>query len=290
MKYTYFPGCSLKAGSKGYDVSSRAVSEALGIELVELDDWNCCGATAYTSITELQAFSICARNLALAEREKREVVAPCSACYTTMRKTNSYLREYPDVRDKVTKALASGGLSYGGDIKIRHLAEVLTTSQDVIEALKAKTKVKLEGLKIACYHGCQIVRPSDGFDDPEFPKSLDRLMTSIGAEAVSYPLTARCCGGSMIVTRREIALQHIQRLLRCAVDNGAQCIVTACPLCHLVLDAYQGMVNNRFKTRFNIPVLYFPQMIGIAFGFSYKDMYIDKNLVPAKKLLSPYLS
>lgn len=289
MKYTYFPGCSLKAGSIGYDRSTRAVCQALGIELIELDDWNCCGATAYTSITELQAFSISARNLALAEKEDREVVAPCSACYTTMRKTNRYLKEYPEVREKVTRALAAGGLTYGGEVKVRHLAEILTGGPDFFDFLNSKIRVRLEGLKVACYHGCQMVRPADGFDDPEFPRSLDLLMTALGAEAVPYPLTARCCGGSMIVSRREIALQHLHKLIRCAVDNGAQCIATACPLCHLVLDGYQGLINRRFKTKYHIPVLYFPQLMGIALGLSYREMAIDKDFIPARKTLAPYL-
>lgn len=288
MKYTYFPGCSLEAGSIGYHLSTLAVSNALGIELKELEDWNCCGATAYTSITDIQAFSICARNLALAEKEGQDVVAPCSACYTTMRKTNTYLSTYPEIREKVTKALAAAGLSYGGGIKIIHLAEVLCSSIEAFRRIGEKVKVNLGGLKVACYHGCQLVRPGDGFSDPEFPTALDQLMTALGAEPVPYPMSARCCGGSMIVSRREIALHHLYRLLRCAADNGAQCIVTACPLCHLTLDAYQGMVNRKFGTRYHLPIFYFPQLVGIALGFKAKELGIEKNITSSKKLLAPY--
>jgi len=288
MKYTYFPGCSLEAGSIGYNMSTLAVSDTLGIELKELEDWNCCGATAYTSITDIQAFAICARNLALAEKEGRDIVAPCSACYTTMRKTNTYLRTYPEVKEKVGKALAAAGLSYGGGIRVVHLAEILTDGNGTMKALGEKVKVKLAGLKVACYHGCQIVRPGGGFDDPEFPTALDRLMTALGAEPVPFPMTARCCGGSMIVSRREIALHHLYKILRCAADSGAQCIVTACPLCHLTLDAYQGMVNRKFGTHYRIPIMYFPQLIGIALGFKPKELGIEKNIIGSKNLLGPY--
>lgn len=288
MDYTYFPGCSLKAGSIGYDQSTRAVTEVLGIGLIELEDWNCCGATAYTSITELQAFSICARNLALAEKEGREIVAPCSACYTTMRKTNTYLHQYPEVREKVSKALAAGGLSYDGQVYVRHLGEILSRGTEVLDTLGRRIKRRLEGLKVAAYHGCQMVRPEGGFDDPEFPTSLDILVRALGAEPVPYPLSSRCCSGSMIVTRREIAVRHLYSLLKCAADNGAQVIITACPLCHLNLDCYQGMVNRKFKTHFDIPVLYFPQLMGLALGFNSKDMGIDKNFISSERVLGPY--
>lgn len=287
MKFTYFPGCSLEAGSIGYGESTRAVSQTLGIDLIELEDWNCCGATSYTSVTEIQAFSICARNLALAQDKEREIVAPCSACYTTMRKTNTYLNRYPEVKEKVSKALAAGGLAYDREVKVLHLAEVLT-NETVLNSLTDRVKTPLTGLKVACYHGCQMVRPGNGFDDPEYPQSLDILMRALGAEAVRYPMTARCCGGSMIVSRREIAIRHLYNLLKCAADNGAQCIVTACPLCHLTLDAYQGMVNHKFKTGFALPVLYFPQVIGVALGLTYKDLGIQRNLISAKKLLGPF--
>lgn len=289
MKYIYYPGCSLEAGSTSYDISTRAVCKTLGVELAELKDWNCCGATAYTSITELQSFSLCSRNLAMAQKEERDLVAPCSACYTTMRKTNTYIREYPEVKEKVSKALAAVGLSYEKEVKVRHLVEVLT-NQDILNTVKDKVKVNLAGLKVACYHGCQLVRPEDGFDDPEFPTSMDVLVKTLGGEAVPYPMTSRCCGGSFIISHPEITLGHIHKLLKCATDNGAQCIITACPLCQLNLDAYQGAVNSKFKTNFNIPILYFTQIMGIALGYKSKELGIGQSLVSAKKVLSSYVS
>lgn len=290
MKYSYFPGCSLKAGSVGYDLSSIAMSRVIQVELVELDDWNCCGATAYTSIAELNAFCLSARNLALAEKEGHELVSPCSACYTALRKTNTYLNKYPSVKQKVGKALAAGDLSYQGEVTVRHLVEVLTINDEIRNTLKDRIKVSLSGLKVASYHGCQLVRPTDGFDHPEYPRSLDQLMTTIGAEAVYYPISSRCCGGSMIVSRPEFALELIYKLLRCAVDNGAECIVTACPLCQVNLDAYQGTVNSKFKTKFHIPVLYFPQLVGLALGLKSEELGIPKNIVSATTTLAPYLS
>ena len=216
MKYSYFPGCSLKSGSIGYDLSTRAICQTLGVELVELDDWNCCGTTAHTSIAELNAFCLSARNLALAEKEGHELVAPCSACYTALRKTNTYLKKYPIVKEKVGKALAAGDLSYQGEVTVRHLVEILTNNDEVLNTLQEMIKVNLTGLKVAVYHGCQLVRPTDGFDHPEFPQSLDRLMSTLGAEPVYYPMTSRCGGGSMVVSRPELALELIYRQLRCA--------------------------------------------------------------------------
>jgi heterodisulfide reductase subunit B len=286
--YAYFPGCTLKAGSIGYEQSTKAVSKALGLELIELEDWNCCGATAYSSIAEVTAFCMSGRNLALAEKTGLNLVAPCSACYTVLKKTDSYLKEYPKLKSQVSQALAAGGLTYQGGVRVRHFAEVLVNDVGS-EAIRVKQQKSLEGLKVAIYYGCQMLRPMLDFDHPEFPRSLDGLVKSLGAEPVYFPLKARCCGGSQILSRENLALELIQKLLFCAADNGAQCIVTVCPLCQTNLDAYQSRINQRFKTDYHLPVLFLPQLIGVALGIEPQSLGLKTNIVSSRKVLAPYL-
>ena len=283
--YTYFPGCSAADGSaKAYSLSAQAVAKALEVELIELEDWNCCGSTPYTSIDELASFCVSARNLALAEKRGLDLVTPCSACYVILGGTNASLKEFPKLRAKVDDALAAGGLGYHGTVKVRHILDVL--ANDIgYDKIASQVKRYLGEMKVAPYYGCQVVRPQPGFDHPESPQSLDRLIQSLGAQAIPFPLKARCCGGSLIISEEDIALDLIHKLLESASTSGAECIVTVCPLCQTNLDVYQGRVNRKFKTRFNLPVLFFTQLIGVAFGIDNKTLGLEKCLVSAERLL-----
>jgi heterodisulfide reductase subunit B len=265
MKYTYYPGCSVSATANIYQDSIDAIAPALGLELEELEDWNCCGATAYMSVKELMSFAISARNLALAEPHHRDVVTPCSACYTVLNKTNRYFAEYPELRKKIGQALEAGGLSYSGNVRVRHLLDVVCSDvgYEKIQSLVVK---KLAGLKVAPYYGCQIVRPETDFDDPDEPVKMNRLIETLGAENVEYRMKTACCGASLMGTQEELAMRLCKNLLLDAERKGAHCLVTLCPLCQMNLDVYQGKVNALFKTKFNLPVLYFTQLIGIALG------------------------
>ena len=265
MKYTYYPGCSVKATANLYQESIDAIAPTLGLELEELDDWNCCGATAYMSVRELMSFAISARNLALAEKHHRDLVTPCSACYLVLNKTNHYFEDYPDMRKKLGQALEAGGLSYSGNINVRHILDVIINDLG-IEKITSLVRKKLKGLKVAPYYGCQIVRPEMGFDDPDDPQSMDMLIDALGAETVKYSLKTRCCGASLMGTEEKMALKLCRELLMEAERNGAHCIITLCPLCQMNLDIYQSKVNSLFKTKFKIPVIYFTQLIGLAFG------------------------
>jgi heterodisulfide reductase subunit B len=157
------------------------------------------------------------------------------------------------------------------------------------EVIATKVHRKLNGLKVAPYYGCQLVRPDNGFDNPESPQSLDRLVVSLGAEAVPYPLKARCCGSSLIIPEERLALGLSRRLLDSALENGAQCIVTCCPLCQLNLDAYQGRVNSEFKTKFNLPILFIWQLIGLALGIDTKFLGLNTNIVSLSPVLNHIL-
>ena len=291
MKYGYYPGCSLSDSAKPYDVSARAVAEALGMELEEIEDWNCCGATEYFSVSKLPAYALVARNLALAADQDglEHLTAPCSACYLNLRKTDHYMGKYPDLAKKTNEALAAGGLAYDpGSLKVRHLLEVVV--QDVgFEAIAEKVRVPLSGLRVAPYYGFLIVRPdfdNGGFDDPEYPQQLDLLLDALGADVIDFPMKAHCCGGHMTQISEDTAFELIRQILHNAEEYEADAIVTICPMCQLNLDAYQSQVNRHFKTKYKIPVLYFTQMIGLAIGMEPRKLGIGKEFVSARKALA----
>ncbi len=279
MKYAYYPGCSLEKTQRGYDASVREVFAVLGQELVEIDDWNCCGATVYMSVQETVSLAVSARNLALAERMGMDVVAPCSSCFTVLAKTNRLLKAIPDMHRDVNDALAEGGLMYSGNTAVRHPLDILMNDVGIEAILKCQ-KRSLGGLKVAPYYGCQIVRPDKTFDDRENPVLMDILFARCGGIVVDYPVKVRCCGGMLMTTFEETALKLNRELLECAVHSGAEVIVTTCPLCHINLEAYQEKINARFGTGYSIPILYFTQLLGIALGLDPVKLGLDGSFVP----------
>ncbi|MGA2789355.1 MAG: CoB--CoM heterodisulfide reductase iron-sulfur subunit B family protein [Candidatus Bathyarchaeia archaeon] len=284
VQFSYYPGCSVEGMNKAYDKATRVVCEALDINLTELTDWNCCGATSYMAINEQRAHLLSARNLALAEKEKRDLVVVCPACLTTLTKTNRYMGEDPKLRRAVNAALGVTGMQYQGGARVRHLLEVIVN--EVGEGkVKARTKKPLTNLMVAPYYGCQLTRPFGEIDDKEFPMMLDKLLSWLGAKPVDFPLKTKCCGGMLMMTNEDVALGLTRNILEAAKQNGAECIATLCPLCHINLEAYQGNVNNLFGTDFKIPILYFTQLLGLAFGFSRKSLGVDDELTPSKQLL-----
>lgn len=286
MEYLYYPGCSLESSGKPYDESLAAVFRALGIGLRQLEDWNCCGATMYMSVHEALSLTISARNLALAEQAGfRDLIAPCSACYTVLLKTNRFLRESPELRAKVDQLLGQVGLKYSLGVKVRHPLDVLVNEVGV-EVIASAAKRSLEGIAFAPYYGCQIVRPERGFDDAEFPLTMDTLFQRLGARAAYFPLKTRCCGGMLMTTFPDVCLQLVKDLLECAAENGAQCMVTTCPLCQVNLEAYQKRVNKMFGTSYQVPVMYFTQLLGVALGCSEKELGLHRNLIPWRAPIS----
>lgn len=279
MSYLYYPGCSLESSAKSYDLSTRWIFQNLGKELVELEDWNCCGATMYMSIKETISLVFSARNLALAERKGGQIVAPCSSCYTILNKTNKILKENFILRAKVNQSLKRDGLAYRLQVRVRHPLDVLVNDVG-IDAIASRARHSLEGLNIAQYYGCQIVRPEGVFDDPENPTTMDRLFEALGAKNVYFPVKVRCCGGMLMTTFPGVALKLNKEILECAVENGADCIVTTCPLCQINLDAYQKKISKKFKIDIHIPVLFFTQLLAHSLGSTSKEAGFDQNLVP----------
>jgi heterodisulfide reductase subunit B len=286
MRYLYYPGCSAEATGKAYDISTRVMMDKLGVELVELDDWNCCGATSYFSVRELDSFAIAARNLAIAEQQGDEdLCVICNACYTTLAKTNRYMNESAEVHEAVNGALGAVGRSYDAAKPVRHIMDILVNDVG-IEAVAEKVTRRLTGLKVAPYYGCQYSRPMGAFDDTEFPTTMDRLFRAMGAEIVDYQGKVKCCGGMMMLTKEEGALRLCYELLKGASDDGADVIVCACPLCEMNLEGYQPRVNKTFGTSFDIPVMYFTQLAGLALGATPKQLALDKQVVPCGRVVA----
>jgi heterodisulfide reductase subunit B len=285
MKYMYYPGCSLKSTGRPYEESLLAVFRALEVELQEVCDWNCCGATAYASIDEKKAFGLAARNLALAELQHGgangtgvNLVAPCSACFLVLTKSQKYFASYPEVRGDVTRALEAAELDYSGGTRVRHPLDVLVNDIGV-ERVQRRVTAPMKGIRIASYYGCQVVRPFATFDDAMYPTSMDRLVSAAGASPVDWPLKTRCCGGSLTGTIPEAGLRLNQHLLKEAVRKKADAIVTCCPLCQFNLECFQSQINSHYAENIHIPVMYFTQLLGLSFGLSERELGIHRLFV-----------
>jgi heterodisulfide reductase subunit B len=277
-EFAYFPGCSLEKMASSYHMSALETTQKLGVKLKELDDWNCCGATTYFYIDELLAYTMCARNLAIAEKTGLDVVAPCSACYKNMYFTAAHLKKDADLAEHINFALEEDNLEFKGTVGVKHLIEVF--AYDVgPEELKSKVTNPLQGVRVAPYYGCQIVRPQKDKEDVEQPQFFEEILSAIGATPVNYPLKMRCCGGSLIISSRTAALSMVRNLLQSAVDNQTTVIATACPMCQVNLEVYQQQVNQEFGTNFSVPVLYFTQLVGLALGIPQKKLGIGKEFV-----------
>ena len=282
-KFAYYPGCSLESLSLSYHQSAVETTTALDVELKEIEDWNCCGATAYFHADELLAHTLVARNLAIAEKDGLDFVAPCSACYKNAFFTNEQLHEEPDLADHINFALEEDNLHLDGTLKVKHLMEVFI--DDIgLEELEGKVIHPLKGLRVAPYYGCQLVRPRKNGENVEDPQFFEELLSAIGAEPVDYGTKMRCCGGSLIMTNREAALDMVFQLLLDATKNETDVIATICPLCNVNLEAYQKQVNQEYNTEFKVPVMYFTQLIGMALGIDPERLGIGKELVSSAEL------
>ena len=289
MRYAYYPGCSLEATGRPYQDSVTKVAKALNIELVELDDWNCCGATAYMSINEVLSFSLSARNLCQAKKIGDTLVTACSACYTNLRKTEAYLADFPEIKSKVDASLAEAGIRYDGGIKTKHFLQ--TVVEDVgLEKVKSQIRKPLTGLRVAPYYGCQIARPYGIEDDADNPTMMDKLLTTLGATPTDYPLKTWCCGGSLMGIQKDVALRLCRNILLCAQQGGAQCVAVTCPLCQMNLDAFQSLINKAYGTNFNLPIVYFTQLMGMAFGLDSKGLGLNQCIVPATNVTAKFAS
>ncbi len=287
--YAYYPGCSLESMAVSYHVSAVEVAHLLGVTLVEIEDWNCCGATAYSHVDELLAQVLSARNLALAEKEQRpDLVAPCSGCFKNLYFANEHMLEDADLMDHMNFALEADDLSYSGGVTVHHLMDLFVREVG-LDAIREKVEDPLEGLRVAPYYGCQMTRPrkpGEGLEDVEGPRFFEELVGALGAIPVDYPYRMRCCGASLIATSRQAALSMLRDLLQSAMDAGADVIATSCPLCQINLEVYQSEVNRELGTEFSMPIMYFTQLMGLALGIKPKQLGIGSEVVPVAPVLA----
>jgi heterodisulfide reductase subunit B len=276
-RIAYYQGCSLEGLAVEYDMSTRAVCSALDIELVEIPDWNCCGSTPAHSYDPVLSAAMSGRNLAIAAQQGLDaVMTPCPGCLKSLK---GALEVYHDENQR-SAFLEVLGMPFDGKIKAISALQLLY--EDVgVEALNRKVVRPLKGLTAAPYYGCLISRPPKfaQFDDPENPVSMDRLMQAIGVTVPDFPYKTECCGATFGVTRNEILAKLSGRILDMALQVGARAVVVACPLCQQNLDLRQPQINRRRNREFNIPVLYFTQLIGLALGLDPKALGIDKLFV-----------
>lgn len=292
MKYAYFPGCSLESTAKEYDLSTRLVMGELDVQLEELHDWNCCGASAAEIRSHLLALALPGRNLALAEAAAGaahngngatepgcQLVASCSACYVNLRRVEEIARTDPILLDKINQVLDVDGLTYSGTVQVRHLLDVIANDVGT-DAITARVKRPLERLRVAPYYGCQTVRPYSPFDAPYHPETMDRVLAALGVQVHPNPLKTACCGGTLSTTKHEIGIKLVSDLFEAV--TGADCIVTVCPLCQMNLESYQREVSKQLGRPLHMPLLYLTQLLGLAFGLSEKELGLRHNIVPLK--------
>jgi heterodisulfide reductase subunit B len=282
MKYAYFPGCSQASTAEEYNHSLQAVARRLEtMDLVEMHDWNCCGATPAATVDPMLPHALAARNLAIAEEMEMDMVAPCAACYKNINKASHVHNDDPDLLAQINATLNDHQL--GCAPKVRHPLDVVINDVGLDSVPVEKP---LRGLKVASYYGCLITRPEGGFDDPEYPQSMDRLMEALGAEAVNWPYKTKCCGGAIYMTTEDISFAMSADVLAHAKAAGANAVAVGCPFCQLLLDLYQDKLEAIKGTNFHLPIFFFSQLMGLAMGLNRAELGLKKLVVPPFELLT----
>lgn len=283
-KYLYYPGCSLRGTGIAYEESLLTTLRLLEMPVEELPDWNCCGATAYMSVSESSATILAARNLALAAQTgTKDMIAPCNACYLALRKTQKMIAQYHQVEQEVAQYLQQAGLPSLDSVRVRHPLDVLY--HDVgVQRLRELTVRRLSGVRMACYYGCQAVRPYGEVDDPHEPTHMDEILRAVGVDVVEYPLKTKCCGGSLTGTIQDVGIRLNYILLKEALRRGAQALVTICPLCQFNLDAYQAKIRKQTGEPIDMPILYLTQVVGWALGGDFSELGLRRAISGRKQI------
>ena len=259
-KLAFFPGCSLDGTGSEYGHSTLAVLEAVGRPVEILEDWNCCGATAARGIDPGLSVRLSGRNLALGARQGCDVLVACAACYNNMAFARDHLAKRPE-------DFSEPGFEQvrPGSVEVHHLLSVLS-GDDMLEAISSRISNPLDEMVLACYYGCLLVRPGSytDVDDRENPQLMDKMMQLCGAKTVDWSCKTDCCGGSTSLTRKKSAMKLMARIFEDAIGRGANAIVTACPLCHMNLDAFQRDVGVELGKKFSMPVFYFTELLALA--------------------------
>jgi heterodisulfide reductase subunit B2 len=288
MKYAYYPGCSAHSTARDMHESCLAVAKNLGIELDEIKGWNCCGATSAHQTDRLLATSLPVNNLVLTKNMGMDMVVNCAACYNRSKIANYEVSSSPEIRKKVAEIT---GLDYNGSVKVRHFVEVLL--QDFgVEKLRRKFVRSLNGLKVACYYGCYLLRPADvtGFDDPENPSKLETLVEAMGGENIEWPGKVECCGGGLTLTRTDVPIRLSGSIIEMAEASGASCITVACPMCQVSLDLRQKDIEKAQGKKYGMPIFYITQLIGLCLGIPEKELGLNRLMVNPSKFVKEIVS
>lgn len=288
--YSFYPGCSSQkaASASNYQVSVNSMCDVLDIELNEIPDWNCCSASiGYAGGGELPRLALSARNMALSEQAHpdQDIVATCAACWLATKEAQERLHQDDDLMKETDEALAAAGLKVKADKKVRHMVEVLIEDFGY-EKLGKHVEKPLEGMKIAGYVGCQTNRPfgiaGESFENPKY---LDKLVETMGAESCeNYEKKVSCCGGALAFSEPEKSQALIKDIIESAYDNGADMIVTPCPVCQMNVEVYQDQINTKYGTKFKMPTVYYSTLMSVAYGKSGKEAGLDGQIIPAKPL------
>ncbi|SHI72551.1 CoB--CoM heterodisulfide reductase iron-sulfur subunit B family protein [Parasporobacterium paucivorans] len=288
LRYAYYPGCSMDSTGATYKKSIEFVAEKIGLDLREIKDWNCCGATAAHTKDEMMALALPARNLALAESEDLglDIAIPCAACYSRMKYSLHAVRTDEEKKEQIQEIIE---MPYEGKNDVLSFLDIFST-EEAMEACRSKMVRTLSGLKVACYYGCLLSRPHEvtGGEDTENPMDMDRIVALTGAEPVDWSFKTECCGASHQVDVPKEARPLLDRILRNAQANGAQAIVTACPLCNMNLDMRQAEINEKMEKKYNLPVYQFTELLAVAMGAGAKEIGLHKHFFPAFELMKKY--
>ncbi len=282
-QYAYFPGCSLSSSGYDYHLSLKYVTEAMGIDLVEVKDWVCCGASSAHATSHLLSIALPVLNLAHSEKDGFDkLIAPCPTCLSRFKTANIEMERDVDLRKKTHEVF---DYKYQGKVKVYHPLQVFLEMG--LDKIRERMRKKIKGLKVACYYGCALTRPPQiaQFDNVEDPQSMDDIVRTLGAETIDWSYKTECCGASMTLTRYDMVLKLSNDLLREAKEAGANAIAVACPLCHANLDSRQRQIEETYKTRHEIPILYFTQLIGLAFGAYPKEVGLQKSITSPREVL-----
>ncbi len=281
-KYAYYPGCSLHSTGSEYDVSFRAVCEKLGIEFEEIDGWICCGTSPAHCTSKLLSLSLPYENLCQAAKMGlNDVVAPCAACFARLKTAQYEAAEDPKVAGQISEALEK---PLPESMNILSPLEIFRNCRDMSQAVTRQ----LADLKVACYYGCLLTRPSKvmQFDECEYPMMMDEILRSLGITTLDWSYKTECCGGALAMTRTDVVLKLTRDILEEAKAVGANAIAVACPLCHVNLDTRQEEVEQKYNLSYSLPVFYFTQLMGLAFGVPADELGLEKHFVSAESLLS----
>jgi len=285
-KYLLFLGCVIPYRISSYEISARKVAAKLGIELVEMPEYNCCGLPLDPVSHEIM-LTLAARNLCIAEQKGLNIMTLCPGCAGTLRKVNKTLKEDKKMREEVNRFLKEIGMEFKGTIEVKHLMQVL--AEDVgFEKIKNAVKRPLIQLQVAEHNGCHVLRPVKyiGFDDPENPTILKRLIEVTGAKCLDYMDETECCGAPIIGVNDQIPLQLAREKLDHIKAVGAQAMITVCPFCHMMFDINQPRIERAFNETYGIPVLHYPQLLGLAMGFTPDELALKELRVGTSKIVS----